>query len=212
MVKKTLLGLALIGMAGCATDDAHMVSPEEFARSRPGQIEARQLRPGDAIEFTVEVNGATEIPRTTVELDYDGMVLAPLIGDVKLDSLTLSQAREALEAGYTRIFVAPPLIRLQLADRDIGEWGYVTVLGQVRNPGRFAITSIAGMSLSDAIHEAGGFTENANIHGVVATRSTPDGKQIQCAIDVSEIGKVNSGHRDLDLFYGDIIYVPERLF
>jgi len=199
-------------MAGCVSNDAHVVTPEVFSRSRTGQIEARKLRPGDGIEFSVEVNGATEVPLSPVELGYDGMVLAPLIGDVKLDSLTLAQARATLEKGYARIFVAPPLIRLNLADRDIGEWGYVTVLGQVRNPGRFPIASIAGMNLSEAIHEAGGFGENANIHEVVATRNTAHGKQIQCSCDISQIGKVDSGHRDLVLFYGDIIYVPERLF
>jgi len=199
-------------IAGCVSNDAHVVTPEVFSQSRAGQIEARKLRPGDGIEFSVEVNGTMEVLLSRVELGYDGLILAPLIGDVQLESLTLAQARSTLEKGYGRIFVAPPLIRLNLVDRDIGEWGYVTVLGQVRNPGRFPITSIAGMNLSDALHGAGGFGENAKIHEVVVTRNAADGKQIQCICDISKLGKVDSGHFDLVLFYGDIIYVPERLF
>ncbi len=212
MVKNVLLGLALMLMAGCVSNNAHVVTPEVFSQSRVGQIEARRLRPGDGIEFAVEVNGTVEVPLSKVELGYDGQILAPLIGDVQLESLTLAQARLALEKGYGKIFVSPPLIRLNLADRDVGEWGYVTVLGQVRKPGRFPITSIAGMNLSDAIHEAGGFGENANIHEVVATRNAADGRQIQCVCNIAQLGKVGSGHSDLVLFYGDIIYVPERLF
>ena len=199
-------------MAGCVSNDADFVTPEEFSRVRADQIEARKLRPGDEIEFTVEVNGTTEVPLSKLELGYDGSILAPLIGDVQLESLTLAQARLRLEKGYGKIFVASPLIRLNLADRDVGEWGYVTVLGQVRNPGRFPITSIAGMNLSDALHEAGGFGENANVHEVLVTRNAADGRQIQCRCDISQLGKVGSGHYDLVLFYGDIIYVPERLF
>lgn len=212
MVKNALLGLALMLMAGCVSNDAHVVTPEEFSRSRVGRIEARKLRPGDEIEFAVEVNGTQEVPLSGVRLDYDGSILAPLIGDIHLDSLTLVQARSALEEGYGRIFVTPPLITLRLADKEVGEWGYVTVLGQIRNPGRFPISSSAGMNLSDALHAAGGFGENANMHEIVATRNVVDGKQIQCMCDIAQLGKVGSGYSDLVLFSGDIVYVPERLF
>ena len=212
MFKISLLGLSLMLMVGCVSNDAHVVTPEVFSQSRTGQIEARKLRPGDMIEFSVEVNGVPEVPLTKVQLGYDGVALAPLVGDVQLDLLTLAQARLALEKVYGRIFVASPLIRLNLANAEAGEWGYVTVLGQVRNPGRFPISSIAGMNLSDALYEAGGFGENANLREVIATRNTDDGGQVQCVSDITQLGKVDSGHCDLILFYGDIVYVPERLF
>ena len=206
------MGLALMLMAGCVSNKAHVVAPEEFSRLGAGRIEARTLRPGDEIEFSVEVNGTVEVPPSKVELGYGGTILAPLIGDVELDSLTLSQARSALEKGYGKIFVSSPLVQLNLTGKDAGEWGYVTVLGQVRKPGRFPISSSAGMNLSDALYAAGGFGENANVHEVVATRNAADGEQIQCICDISRLGKVGAGHHDLVLFYGDIVYVPERLF
>lgn len=212
MVKNIGLGLVFILIAGCASQDTNWVTSAEFSQSYAGQIEARKLQPGDAIEFSVEVNGVAEVPLSKVELGYDGAILAPLIGDVQLKALTLAQARYALEESYGKIFVAPPLIQFNLADTDAGEWGYVTVLGQVRKPGRFPVASIAGMNLSDALYEAGGFGENANIHEIVATRNTESGQQIQCVCDITQLGKAGSGQYDLVLFYGDIVYVPERLF
>lgn len=189
-----------------------MVSPETFAQSRSGQVQARVLHPGDAIELAVEVNGNKEVPLSRVELAYDGSIPAPLVGNANLDKLTLAEARAALEVMYSRIFVAPPLITIRLADEDVGEWGYVTVLGLVRSPGRLAIASIEGMNLSDALHEAGGFDQNANMQGVVVTRKTSDQKLVQCECDITKLGRTGSGQYDLVLFDGDIVFVPERLF
>jgi protein involved in polysaccharide export with SLBB domain len=188
------------------------VTPEVFSQSRVAQQQARVLRPGDEIEFGVEVNGIKEVPLSIVKLNYDGSILAPLIGDVDLDSLTLAQARTKLEKSYGKIFVAPPLITIRLPGDVAGEWGYVTVLGLVRNPGRLPVASIAGMNLSDALHGAGGFDQSANMQAVVVTRKASDGQLLQCECDITRLGRTGSGQYDLVLFDEDIVYVPERLF
>ena len=207
------LVFAVALLAGCVSNNTHIVTPEEFSQTRGASMKAKQLSPGDEVVFSVEVNGKEEVPPSPIKLNFSGSIPAPLIGDVKLNNLTLAEARVALEKGYSRIFVAEPMITLRLAnDKEAGEWGYVTVLGQVRSPGRFSVPSIAGMTLSDALHDAGGFGENANMHEIVVTRNVADGKQIQCKCDITKLGKAGSGHYDLVLSDGDIIYVPERLF
>ena len=214
MTRCGIAAVLLLGLlAGCATEQAQFVTPEDFARTQVVRAEARTLRAGDEIELAVEVNGSVEIERTSLELGYDGLVPAPLVGDVKLDGLTLPEAREVLISKYDRIFTTQPLITLRMADeKEAGEWGYVTVLGQVRNPGRYAIASSAGMTLSDALHEAGGFGESANMKEVVATRRTETGELVQCQCDITRLGRSGSGQLDLTLFDGDIVQVPERLF
>ena len=200
-------------LAGCVTQPDGFVSPAEFALTQVPRAEARTLRAGDDIELAVEVNGSREVELTRLELGYDGMVPAPLIGDVKVDGLTLAEARAVLIRDYGRIFTTPPLITLRMADDQLaGEWGYVTVLGQVRIPGRYAISSSAGMTLSDALHEAGGFGDSANMKEVVVTRRTVAGEMVQCRCDITRLGQAGSGELDLTLFDGDIVQVPERLF
>lgn len=206
------MALPLLLLLGCASDTSQFVTPEVFSKSKVGQIDAQKLRAGDTIEIAVEVSGKKEVPLTEVKLDYDGSILAPLVGDIDLNVLTLAEARAKLEDSYKRIFVASPLITIRLADKGIGEWGYVTVLGMVRSPGRLPIASIGGMNLSDSLQAAGGFDQSANMQAVVVTRKTSDGELLQCRCDLTELGKTGSGQYDLILFDGDIVYVPERLF
>lgn len=210
---KTLCTLFLgVLLSGCAMQGGSFVSADEFTAEYTVPVKARLLHPGDELEFSVEVNGKVEVPPARVELNLAGMVPAPLIGDVKLDGMTLVEARNALEKGYSRIFVSQPMVAVRMTGELAAEWGYVTVLGRVGNPGRFPIASIAGMNLSDALHAAGGFGDSANMQEVVVTRDLPDGKQVQCLCDVTRIGQAGSGHRDLTLRDGDVVFVPERLF
>jgi protein involved in polysaccharide export with SLBB domain len=207
-----LIGLALFLLQGCVSRNTQEVTAEVFSRTSVGHIEARTLNSGDEIEFSVEVSGVREVPLSVAKLDYSGSVTVPLIGSVKLGSLTLAQARSALEKGYGKIFVATPLITLRLAGEVVGEWGYVTVLGLVRSPGRIPIDSVAGINLSDALHAAGGFDQSANMQSIIVTRKTARGELIQCKCDITKLGLTGSEQYDLTLFNGDVVYVPERLF
>jgi protein involved in polysaccharide export with SLBB domain len=206
--------LLFIGfLTGCATDNAQIVSAETFNSSQGAPVKARQLSAGDEIIFSVEVNGKEEVLPVSVELNFSGSVPAPLVGDVRLNAMTLEEARITLEESYSRIFIPEPMVTLKLAkDKDTGEWGYVTVLGRVRNPGRFPVSTVSGMNLSDALHEAGGFGDSANMNEITVTRNMSDGHQLQCTCDITQFGRAGSGHMDLLLFNGDIVYVPESLF
>ncbi len=200
-------------LAGCVTTDSPVVTAEEFSASVRAQKQARLLRSGDRVYLSVEVKGKKEIPQTTIQVNHDGSIPVPFVGDVKLDGLTLAEARLLLEKSYSRIFVTAPLITFGLVDDGAaGEWGYVTVLGQVRNPGRFSVMTSAGMNLSEALHEAGGFGDSANMNEIVVTRVAPDGKTIQYIADIKAFGRSGSTQQDIVLFDGDVVYVPERLF
>ena len=214
MSLRTTIYLLLLGLlTGCATDNSKLVSAEMFNSSQGAPVKARQLSAGDEIIFSVEVNGKEEVLPVSVELNFSGSVPAPLIGDVRLSAMTLEQARIALEKSYSRIFMSEPMVTVKLAkDKGAGEWGYVTVLGRVRNPGRFPVPTVSGMNLSDALHEAGGFGDSANMNEITVTRNMPDGSQLQCACDITQLGRAGSGHIDLLLFNGDMVYVPESLF
>ena len=212
MIRFAGLILGTLVLSGCATNSENVVSPQKFMQSRAVQLEARTLSPGDELELSVEVNGKKEIPQSIMELNYEGDLLAPLIGDVNLQHKTLAEARILLETKYSIIFVGTPMITLRMASETAGEWGYVTVLGQVRNPGRFPITRSVGMNLTDAIHEAGGFGESADFNDIIVTGKNADGEVMQCVCDIAQFGRANSDHQDVVLFNDDTVYVPERLF
>lgn len=214
-MRRTILSAlgSVILLAGCASHEGNLVTPEEFSATSGVSHERRDLRPGDQVLLSVEVGGKLHIPAVELELDYSGSVPAPYIGDTKVGGLTLAEARSELEKKYARIFVKDPFVIFRLADdQAAGDWGFVTVLGQVRNPGRFPLETASGMNLSEALHEAGGFGDSANMNNIMITRQVAEGEFIQCMVDIKQIGRSGLSGHDLVLSEGDVIYVSERLF
>lgn len=83
----------------------------------------------------------------------------------------------------------------------------VTVLGEVQKPGSFPL--VVGMTLLQAISNAGGLNAIADHHNVTLTRTT-GAKTVTVTIDFDEITAGRA--KDIPLQSGDRIYVGERVF
>src|SRR5690606_1906000 len=81
----------------------------------------------------------------------------------------------------------------------------VSVIGAVAKPGTLAI--VPGMTVVQAVSQAGGFTPLANKDGTVVTRRN-NSKLERYRVPVSEITSGNV--EDFPLRSGDIVFVPER--
>ena len=86
----------------------------------------------------------------------------------------------------------------------------IYVFGQVRNPGALQVRKSNLPSLTQAIAQAGGFSERAVKSKVKIRRKDPAGKDLEITVNVKRIlsGKL----RDIPLRENDTIYVPESLF
>jgi polysaccharide export outer membrane protein len=85
----------------------------------------------------------------------------------------------------------------------------IYVFGQVRNPGALQVRSSSLPTLTQAIAQAGGFTDRANRRKVRIRRKDASGKELEIAVNVRNIlkGKV----KDVPLQINDTVYVPESL-
>ncbi|HEX2879257.1 MAG TPA: SLBB domain-containing protein, partial [Polyangiaceae bacterium] len=83
----------------------------------------------------------------------------------------------------------------------------VSVLGQVQKPGSFPLAP--GMTLVDAISQAGGLNAIANRDRVNITRRNKGGTQ---TAQVSIAAITDGESPDIPLQAGDQIYVHERVF
>jgi polysaccharide export outer membrane protein len=84
---------------------------------------------------------------------------------------------------------------------------HVTMLGQVAKPGNYPL--LPGMSLIQAISQAGGLTSVAASSHVNLTRKTAKGAQ---TVEL-DFGEIQEGKApDIPLQAGDRIYVQERIF
>lgn len=86
----------------------------------------------------------------------------------------------------------------------------IYVFGQVKNPGALQVRRSSLPSLTQAIAQAGGFSDRAARGAVRIRRRAASGQEIEIKVNARDIlkGKV----KDIPLMENDTVYVPESLF
>ena len=143
------------------------------------QDDAYILGPGDSI--SLRFLAATELSGP-FNLLSDGTASLPLLGNVRLTGLTMSQASQWLETLYKRQLLRPELQLSVTAPRPLR----VALVGQVSNPGLYTLSPAGNESrgdvgvsnqglptLVDAIAKAGGITSLADLRSVMLQRRLP---------------------------------------
>jgi protein involved in polysaccharide export with SLBB domain len=160
------------------------------------------LGPGDV--FSLEIVGEKDLPHE-YQVASDGTVDVPYVHTLKVADLEAQEVarlvRDRLIAGK---ILTDPSVVVQVKEYASK---HVTLLGQVAKPGSFPLVS--GMSLIQAISQAGGLTAVASGSHVNLTRKTGT-KQQTVEVDVQAI--IEGKAPDVPLQAGDQIYVNERLF
>ena len=177
-----------------AADQAHPAFAERDPRYR--------LQPNDVIEiqyrYTPEYN-------QTASVQPDGFVTLQLVGDVKVEGLTLDQARIAVrDQAATRL--RDPEVFLVLKDY---EKPHFVVGGEVTNPGRFdyrgRITAV------EAIAMAGGFrTASAKHSQVILFWRANAGMGETRVLNMKEMMYAPKLEKDIVLRPGDMLLVPQN--
>ena len=146
------------------------------------------LGPGDGLQLRFLAMGGEEKDGLSGPLEVmpDGTASLPLLGSVRLNGLTLSQATLWLQSLYRRQLLRPELQLTLVRTRPLR----IAVLGEVERPGIYTLTtaeasntsakvSITGMpTVVDAIQKAGGVTNLADLTQVGLRRLMP-GEQVQ---------------------------------
>jgi polysaccharide biosynthesis/export protein len=87
----------------------------------------------------------------------------------------------------------------------------VFVFGEVRNPGALQVKMSKHTTLLQAIAQAGGFADGAARGGVTIKRKDrKTGKEIKMKVNIKDVIKGN--RPDIELFEGDVVFVPESIF
>jgi polysaccharide export outer membrane protein len=152
---------------------------------------------------------------TLCRVDAKGTVNLPLVGEIRVRGLTLSEAERTIENAYRDgRFLRKPEVTVAVDDYAPRE---VSIQGQVKNPGRYPLPIESTMSVLDLVTKAGGFTDTALGTGVRITRILPDGSTRVITLDVESLikgksnAKTNGENNALLLEPDDIVYVPERI-
>lgn len=169
----------------------------------PAPVESTTLGPGDL--FTLEIVGEKDLPKD-YQVASDGTVDFPYVHRIEVQGLEPQEVARTVSQRLVemRILVDPSVIV------SVKEYNSkrVTVLGQVRKPGSFPLTT--GMTLVQAISDAGGLSAIANGARINLTRKGRESAATTVVLDFDSITEGRSP--DIPLQAGDQIYVNERVF
>lgn len=191
-----ILTLLLGVLSGCRTEtqveSKRVVAPAEDTALGPGDV------------FDVRVYNEKELSGK-FRVAPDGTIRFPFVGVMSVTGKdTQHVAHEIADKLASGGYLVNPYVSVFLEESNSKR---VSIIGAVAKPGTLAI--IPGMTLVQAVSQAGGFTPLASKDDTVVTRRVGD-KLEKYRVPVSRIarGEVD----DMPLRAGDIVFVPERVF
>jgi polysaccharide biosynthesis/export protein VpsN len=168
----------------------------------PAPVETTTLGRGDV--FTLEIVGEKDLPRE-YQVASDGTVDIPYVHRIEVEGLEPQQvARLVTQKLIEQQILKDPSVVVSVREYNSKR---ITVLGQVQKPGSFSL--LPGMTLVQAISQAGGLSAIANRDRVNLTRKD---KQAAVTVVLSFDAITEGRSPDIPLQAGDQIYVHERIF
>ena len=157
------------------------------------------IHPGD--QLAVSVYGETALSQNVTVLP-DGSVNLPLVGPLHVAGLTADAASHKLAHALAQ-YIRRPLVTLSVVTEGQSN---ALVLGDVKNPGKYALRGSA--KLSDAIAAAGGL-DSSMIGELPSARVETDGGAVHT---ISLQSLLRDGDESLDVPLGEnsVIYVQSR--
>lgn len=194
-------------MAGFAVLPAAAAPPAGADRApgtsatAPARKPGLRLGTGDII--TISVLGQPELT-TTLDVDGEGRITVPLAGRITVEGLSpTAAARKVAAALRENRIVVDPQVAVALVESRSQQ---VSVLGEVRTPGRFNIG--AQLTVLDALAMAGGVTPSGGAVGYLLRRT--DGKTRRLEIDLEQLAsRGTTEYAQLSLQAGDTLMIPK---
>lgn len=140
----------------------------------------------------------------TFEVSPECTISYPLIGTVDVCGHTPPEVERAISERLADGYLKDPQVSVLVKEYKSKT---VSVFGQVKKPGTLPYTG--GMTVVEAISQAGGFTEMARKNAVTVTR-TIKGRKTNYTVAVESIGEGKADN--FVIRPGDVLFVPRRLF
>lgn len=182
----------------------YVEAPEEFeiaSLRRAETTPSYRLFKGDTINI-LAVGFPDGIGVNNITVGIDGYVQLPYVGSVKLEGLTLDEAREVLMESLGEYLRIPDMSLL------ITSYGSrkVYVMGNVASPGIHDL-SIDRMNAYAALASAGGWTNRARSTRIQVIR-VHDDMMYYRTLNMKDYTKKHDLTQNVVLEDGDILYVP----
>ncbi len=168
--------------------------------TRWGEVLDYRIGPSDVL--SIRVRGHEDLNQT-VTVRPDGKLSLPLVGDLAVAGMTPVELQGSLETALGKfINVIPGEVTVVV---DSVQSYKVSVLGEVRTPGRFEFRT--RVSVLDALAQAGGLTEFAASKDIVIFR-TYLGENEKLEYNFDRLVEAQGTAAWVPVMPGDVILVP----
>jgi len=193
-------------MAGCENAPRVPESADDTAQPFVSFEGNYRIGVDDRVQIVVWRNPELSV---TAPVRPDGKISVPIIGDVEAGGRTPSEVSEIIKKRLSE-YVRDPNVAVILTELRSHEFlSRVRVTGAVRTPR--SMPHRQGMTVLDAVLEAGGVNDFASPNGTKLYRKVKD-KTAVLEVDLGDILKKGRLETNYPLKPGDVVTVPERLF
>ncbi len=197
--------LVLMSTAAWAQAPAQVAAPTPSPQAGPAPSDGKaqpsadyKIGPEDLLDISVWNNKALS---RTAPVRPDGKISLPLLNDVQAAGLTPMQLRDVIAKKLTEYMPNP---EVSVIVREVNRFK-VSVLGEVKKPGRFDFKSRA--TVLDAIALAGGLNDFAARSRIVILRQDGAGTK-RIPVNYNKIISTAANEDDFYLKPGDVVVVP----
>jgi len=197
--------LLVLGLIGCATGPKN--PPPQADLGPSVLVDAYKMSVGDTVNITVWKNPELSI---SAPIRPDGKIAMPLVGDVVAAGREPEEMAADIRSKLSQ-FIVSPNVTVGLSGLQGHQFlSRIRVTGAVDN--NMSMTYQQGMTVLDAVLEAGSVTEFANGNNTKLHRRTKDGSSETYTINLEDIMEDGDMSTNVLLLPGDIITVPESAF
>lgn len=190
-----LLVLTILVCSACHDDP-----PVVYPTTAPLDVNKLALGPGDKLSLTVFYGSHSF--QAAYTLDGSGQISVQYIGAVEASGKTVEQVRDDIKQRLADGFLKDPIVSLTIAELNSLT---LSVSGMVARTG--AVKFTPGITITEVIAQAGGFTPLARKNFVKVTRTLHGAKETYKL----PVERIAEGERpNFPMLPGDEVFVPER--
>lgn len=154
---------------------------------------------GDVLDINVYENDDLS---TTVRVSSESTIRVPLLGEISVKDLTVSQVSAKIETLLADGYLVNPQVDVFISEHRSKK---AIILGQIRKPGQYELRG--RVTLLEFISKAGGLTPDAGSTAIVKRMSGQQTKQIE--LDLNQL--IVKGDTDLNILIrdNDSIYISK---
>jgi len=157
---------------------------------------------GDVLKITVYDHDDLT---TTARVSGDGMIVFPLIGQVNVKGLTLSQITQDISALLADGYIVNPQINIFIQEFRSKK---AFIMGEVNRPGLYVLPGQT--TLLALLSQAGGLTKDAGEKAMIKRKANPpDNTENVLTLDLKRLVEKGDTSLDIPIMDSDSVYITK---